>query len=79
MGVINQVKREAAFEAMGSELENDKADLLPRMASVGTSSSLSKIYIISEGARQSLAEIPDRSQKIVDAFVLKLYPEIVRS
>ncbi|MCW6168379.1 MAG: hypothetical protein LVQ96_00930 [Thermoplasmatales archaeon] len=40
---------------------------------------LSKIYVIADGARRSVAEIPDRSQKIADAFGLKLYPKIVRS
>ncbi len=40
---------------------------------------LSKIYIIVDGARRSLAEIPDRSKKIADTLGLKLYPKIVRS
>ena len=40
---------------------------------------LSKIYVIADGARRSLAEIPDKSQKIADAFGLKLYPKILRS
>ena len=40
---------------------------------------LSKIYVIADGARRSLAEISDRSQKIADAFGLKLYPKILRS
>ena len=29
-------------------------------------------------ARRSVAEVPERSQKIADAFGLKLYPKIVR-
>lgn len=40
---------------------------------------LSKIYVIADGARRSLAEIPDKSQKMADAFGLKLYPKILRS
>ncbi len=40
---------------------------------------LSKTYVIADGARRSVAEIPDRSQKIADAFGLKIYPKIVRS
>ena len=40
---------------------------------------LSKIYVIADGARRSLAEIPDKSQKMAEIFELKLYPKIVRS
>ena len=40
---------------------------------------LSKIYVIADGARRSLAEIPDRSQKMAEVFELKLYPKILRS
>ncbi len=40
---------------------------------------LSKVYVIANGARRSVAEIPDRSQKIADTFGLKLCPKIVRS
>ena len=40
---------------------------------------LSKICVIADGARRSVAEIPDRSQKIADTFGLKLYPKIARS
>lgn len=32
---------------------------------------LSKIYVIADEARRSVAEIPDGSQKIADAFGLK--------
>jgi len=40
---------------------------------------LSKIYVISDGARRTLAEIPERSKKIADIFGLKLYPKILWS
>ena len=40
---------------------------------------LSKIYVIADGARRSLAEIPDKAQKMAEIFELKLYPKIVRS
>jgi len=40
---------------------------------------LSKIYVISYGARRTLAEIPERSKEIVEIFSLKLYPKILRS
>lgn len=33
---------------------------------------LSKIYVIADGARRTLAEIPERSKKIADIFGLKL-------
>ena len=42
-------------------------------------SKLSKIYVIAGRARRSFAEIPERSQKIAEAFVLKPYPKISRS
>ena len=35
---------------------------------------LSKIYVIADGERRTLAEIPERSKKIADIFGLKLYP-----
>jgi hypothetical protein len=38
---------------------------------------LSKIYVISDGARRTLAEIPERSKKIAEIFSLKLYPKIL--
>ena len=40
---------------------------------------LSKIYVIVNGARRTLAEIPDRSKKVADLFGLKLYPKILWS
>ena len=40
---------------------------------------LSKIYVIVNGAKITLSEIPERSQKIADAFGLKLYPKILWS
>ena len=40
---------------------------------------LSKIYVISDGARRTLAEIPERSKKIAEIFSLKLYPKILWS
>lgn len=40
---------------------------------------LSKIYVIADGARRPVAEIPDRSRQIADAFGLKLFPKILRS
>lgn len=40
---------------------------------------LSKIYVIADGERRTLAEIPERSKKIADIFGLKLYPKFVRS
>ena len=36
---------------------------------------LSKIYVITDGTGRSVAEISDKSQKIADAFGLKLYPK----
>ena len=40
---------------------------------------LSKIYVISDGARRTLAEIPERSRKVAELFGLKLYPKILWS
>ena len=40
---------------------------------------LSKIYAMVHGARVSLAEIPDKSQKMADLFGLKLSPKILRN
>ena len=40
---------------------------------------LSRIHVIADGTRMSVAEISDKSQKIADAFGLKLYPKILRS
>ena len=40
---------------------------------------LSKIYVIADGARRALTEIPKKSQKIADVFGLKLYPKILWS
>ncbi len=40
---------------------------------------LSKIYVIADGPRRTVAEIPARSQKVADIFGLKLYPKIPRS
>ena len=40
---------------------------------------LSRIYVIVDGTRRSVAETPDKSQKIASAFGLKLHPKIVRS
>ena len=40
---------------------------------------LSKIYVIADGARRTIAEISGRSKKIADIFGLKLYPKIVWS
>ena len=40
---------------------------------------LSKIYVIADGARRTLAEIPERSKKVADLFGLKLYPKILWS
>ena len=40
---------------------------------------LSKIYVIVNGARRTLSEIQERSQKIADAFELKLSPKILRN
>ncbi|MEM0174296.1 MAG: hypothetical protein QXI16_07310 [Sulfolobaceae archaeon] len=34
----------------------------------------SKIYVIANSAKRSVSEIPGKSQKIADAFGLKLYP-----
>ena len=38
---------------------------------------LSKIYIIADGSRRTLAGIPERSKKVADLFGLELYPEIL--
>ena len=40
---------------------------------------LSKIYVIAEGARRTLAKIPERSKKVADLFGLELYPKILWS
>jgi transposase len=40
---------------------------------------LSKVYVIADGARRTLAEIPERSKKVADLFRLKLYPKILWS
>lgn len=40
---------------------------------------LSRIYVIADGAKRSVSEISDKSQKIADAIGLKLYPKILRS
>ena len=40
---------------------------------------LSRMYVIVNGARRNLSEIPERSQKIADAFGLKLYSKILWS
>ena len=40
---------------------------------------LSKIYVIADGARRILAEIPERSKKVADLFGLKLYSKILWS
>ncbi len=40
---------------------------------------LSKIYAMVHGARISLAEIPEKSQKMADLFGLKLSPKILRN
>ena len=40
---------------------------------------LSKIYVISDGARRTLAEILERSRKVAGLFGLKLYPKILWS
>ena len=40
---------------------------------------LSKIYVIVDGARRTLAEIPERSKKVADLFGLKLYLKILWS
>jgi hypothetical protein len=40
---------------------------------------LPKIYVIQNGARRTLSEIPDWSQKIAKLFGLKLYPKILQS
>ena len=37
---------------------------------------LSKIYVLVHGARTSLAEIPEKSQKMADLFGLKLSPSM---
>ena len=38
---------------------------------------LSKIYMTVSGARRTVSEIPEKSQKIADTFGLKLYPKIL--
>ena len=38
---------------------------------------LSKIYAMVHGARVSLAEIPEKSEKMADLFGLKLSPKIL--
>ena len=40
---------------------------------------LSKIYVLVHGARTSLAEIPEKSQKMADLFGLKLSPKFLRN
>ena len=40
---------------------------------------LSEIYVIVNGARRSVSEIPERSKKVADLFGLKLYPKILWS
>ena len=38
---------------------------------------LSKIYVMADRAKRSVAEMPDRSQKVADLFGLKLYSKIL--
>ena len=40
---------------------------------------LSKIYVLVHGARTSLAEIPEKSQKMAGLFGLKLSPKFLRN
>ncbi|MEM3191196.1 MAG: hypothetical protein QW292_03725 [Candidatus Parvarchaeota archaeon] len=37
----------------------------------------SKIYVIADGAKRSVADVPERSRKIADLLGLMLFPEIL--
>jgi transposase len=54
-------------------------DLSQKMSVKEVLFELSKIYVIADGTRRTLAEIPERSKKIADIFGLKLYPKILWS
>ena len=56
-----------------------KRDFLQKISVEDAFSGLSKIYLIANGARRSVADVPDRPRKSAVAFGLKLYPKIVRS
>jgi len=47
-----------------------------KISAKGALFKLSKIYVISDGARRTLAEIPERSKKVAALFGLRLYPKI---
>ncbi|MEM3265490.1 MAG: hypothetical protein QXH07_06005 [Thermoplasmata archaeon] len=40
---------------------------------------LSKIYVIKDGARRTVTEIPNKSKKMAEIFDLKSFPKIVRN
>ena len=54
-------------------------DLSQKISVKETLFELSKIYVIADGARRILAEIPERSKKVADLFGLKLYSKILWS
>jgi hypothetical protein len=54
-------------------------DLSQKMSVKEVLFELSKVYVIVNGARRTMAEIPERSRKIADIFGLKLYPKILWS
>ena len=54
-------------------------DLSQKISVKETLFELSKIYITVSGARRTVSEIPEKSQKIADTFGLKLYPKILWS
>ncbi len=58
------------------EIGEKEQNLSQKISVKDTLFELSKIYVIADGARRSVREIPDRSRKIADAFGLKLYPRI---
>jgi len=54
-------------------------DLSQKMSVKEVLFELSKVYVIVNGARRTMAEIPERSRKIAEIFGLKLYPKILWS
>ena len=54
-------------------------DLSQKMSLRESLFNLSKVHVIADGARRTLAEIPERSKKVADLFGLKLYLKILWS
>ncbi len=54
-------------------------DLHPKISAKVVLLELSRVYIITRGARRTLSEVPERSGRLADTLGLNLYAKIMRN